>query len=224
MTVHGGRFRGSNDPYLEPLLTRHSSAKYSRRKRLTCTAVAVAVAAFSATSLYLAAHLPSSLQPKYATSAANVQGLWGNGGASNNVVSPGISLESFQYGLSKCQAISSSSDDFSPLEATQVRSRNPRSAGNTTLLIKNGHIWLGDRYLDGDILVSDGLIRQVGPDIEVEEVDQVIDAEGRAVTPGIVDMHSHMTVDSFPGLDNLADENEMTHPTTPYVRSIKLFF
>lgn len=83
-------------------------------------------------------------------------------------------------------------------------------------------MWLGDRYLDGDLLVEDGIIRDIQPSgvIDVNSSDQVIDAGGRVVTPGIVDMHSHMLAASFPGLDALADENEMTDPTTPYV-SIK---
>ena len=47
------------------------------------------------------------------------------------------------------------------------------------------------------------------------------DLNGRIVSPGLVDMHSHMGVDAWP--DDLGanrDENEMTFPLTNYVRYV----
>ena len=44
-----------------------------------------------------------------------------------------------------------------------------------------------------------------------------IDAEGRWVTPGLIDVHSHLGVYPSPGLDAHSDGNEMTAPSTANV-------
>jgi imidazolonepropionase-like amidohydrolase len=45
----------------------------------------------------------------------------------------------------------------------------------------------------------------------------VIDGAGKYVTPGIVDVHSHLGVYAAPGVDALSDGNEATNPSTPNV-------
>ena len=91
------------------------------------------------------------------------------------------------------------------------------------LLIKNGHIktMAGMELENGCILIDDnGKIAQVAQTIEAPEGTQVIDAEGRLVTPGCVDAHCHI------GLDNEAmgwegrDYNEIVDPITPHLRAI----
>ena len=91
------------------------------------------------------------------------------------------------------------------------------------LLIKNGHIktMAGLELENGCILIDDnGKMAQVAQTIEAPEGTQVIDAEGRLVTPGCVDAHCHI------GLDNEAmgwegrDYNEIVDPITPHLRAI----
>lgn len=91
------------------------------------------------------------------------------------------------------------------------------------LLIKNGHVktMTGDDITGGCILIGDdGKIAAVGTDIAAPEGAEVIDAEGRLVTPGCVDAHCHI------GLDNEAmgweghDYNEIVDPLTPQMRAI----
>lgn len=91
------------------------------------------------------------------------------------------------------------------------------------LLIKNGHVktMTGDDITGGCILIGDdGKIVAVGTDIAAPEGAEVIDAEGRLVTPGCVDAHCHI------GLDNEAmgweghDYNEIVDPLTPQMRAI----
>ena len=91
------------------------------------------------------------------------------------------------------------------------------------LLIKNGHIktMAGLELENGCVLIDDnGKIAQVAQTIEAPEGAQVIDAEGRLVTPGCVDAHCHI------GLDNEAmgwegrDYNEIVDPITPHLRAI----
>jgi len=74
---------------------------------------------------------------------------------------------------------------------------------------------------DGCLLLDDnGKIAGVGKDLPVPEDAQVIDAQGRLVTPGCVDAHCHI------GLDNEAcgwegmDYNEIVDPITPQMRAI----
>ena len=60
------------------------------------------------------------------------------------------------------------------------------------ILIQNGTIYdgLGGQPYQADLLVQDGRIAQIAPGI-TEPADQVIDATGKAVTPGFVDIHRH---------------------------------
>jgi len=48
----------------------------------------------------------------------------------------------------------------------------------------------------GTILVRDGKIADVGPNVVVPPDAQVIDAQGRWVTPGIIDEHSHTAIEA----------------------------
>ena len=90
------------------------------------------------------------------------------------------------------------------------------------ILIKNGYIktMAGPDLENGCVLIGDdGKILEVAPSISAPEA-QVIDAEGRLVTPGCVEAHCHI------GLDNQAmgwegrDYNEIIDPLTPHLRAI----
>jgi imidazolonepropionase-like amidohydrolase len=45
----------------------------------------------------------------------------------------------------------------------------------------------------------------------------VIDGAGKYVTPGIIDVHSHLGVYPAPGVPSLSDGNEATNPVTAHV-------
>jgi dihydroorotase len=62
----------------------------------------------------------------------------------------------------------------------------------TTLLIKNGHVIDPMNKIDGkmDILVKDGRIAEVGS--PKAKADEIIDAEGKTVTPGLIDLQVHL--------------------------------
>lgn len=79
----------------------------------------------------------------------------------------------------------------------------------------------GPVYDDGIILFEDGKIVSVGTDIEIPRDAQVIDLQGKIVTPGLIDIHTHIGV--FPGLNTMpgsSDGNEMSNPITPEVRAL----
>jgi imidazolonepropionase-like amidohydrolase len=81
------------------------------------------------------------------------------------------------------------------------------------VLVRNATIWTqGERgRLEGaDLLVRDGLIREIGEDLDAPRDALVIDAEGRHVTPGLIDEHSHIAISR--------GVNEGSHPVTSEVR------
>lgn len=61
------------------------------------------------------------------------------------------------------------------------------------ILIKHGRVLDPDTRKDGiyDVLTEDGVIRKVASEIE-EPADQVLEAEGCWVMPGLIDLHVHL--------------------------------
>ena len=91
------------------------------------------------------------------------------------------------------------------------------------ILIKNGYVkpMSGPDIPEGCVLIGDdGKIAAVAAELEAPDGAQVIDAQGRLVTPGCIDAHCHI------GLDNQAmgwegmDYNEIIDPITPHLRAI----
>ncbi len=60
------------------------------------------------------------------------------------------------------------------------------------VLIKNGRV-IDPGNLDGvmDILIKDGVLSEISDNIETS-ADRIIDASGKIVTPGLIDMHVHL--------------------------------
>ena len=72
----------------------------------------------------------------------------------------------------------------------------------------------GERIEGGDVAVSGGRIVRVGKiGADVRGLRE-IDATGMTVTPGIIDIHSHLGVYPSPGFASTADGNEATSPNT----------
>lgn len=60
------------------------------------------------------------------------------------------------------------------------------------MLIKGGRCFVDGRLIDTDVLIKDGKIQALGKNLVAEDsVDKVIDASGKLVAPGLVDVHVH---------------------------------
>ena len=90
---------------------------------------------------------------------------------------------------------------------------------NKTFAILHANILTGDgaELRNTDLLISDGKIAARGINLDLDDSVLRIDATGKWVTPGLIDVHSHMGVYSAPGTDNHSDGNEMTSPVTAQV-------
>jgi imidazolonepropionase-like amidohydrolase len=75
----------------------------------------------------------------------------------------------------------------------------------------------GAMIQNGSIVLQNGKIVAVGADVTMPTDAIVIDANGKYVTPGIIDVHSHLGVYAAPGVPALGDGNEATDPVTAHV-------
>ena len=89
---------------------------------------------------------------------------------------------------------------------------NPVLIRDTTLLTGDG-----ERLDHTDLLLVDGKINAIGKDIVAPANATVIDGKDQWVTPGIIDVHSHLGVYASPGVNANQDGNELTNPVTPNV-------
>jgi imidazolonepropionase-like amidohydrolase len=88
-----------------------------------------------------------------------------------------------------------------------------------TTLIRGATILTGAgaRIDAGDVLIVNGRLEAIGRDLAAPAAAVVIDAQGRWVTPGLIDVHSHLGVYPSPAINAHTDGNEMTDPVTPNV-------
>jgi imidazolonepropionase-like amidohydrolase len=86
-------------------------------------------------------------------------------------------------------------------------------------LIRNATIFDGEgnAFDHASLLMADGKIVQVGKDVPRPPNARVVDGTGFWVTPGIIDVHSHIGVWATPNLPDLEGTNELTNPVHPDV-------
>ncbi|MDB4949632.1 MAG: amidohydrolase [Gemmatimonadetes bacterium] len=88
----------------------------------------------------------------------------------------------------------------------------PTLIRGATVMTAAGQIFPG-----GEVLMVDGKIAAVGQQVTAPAGVRVVDGTGKFVTPGIIDVHSHLGVYASPGVDANADGNEATSPVTANV-------
>jgi imidazolonepropionase-like amidohydrolase len=123
--------------------------------------------------------------------------------------------------LSGCAAV-----DSKPAPAPAVRinedpypSTYVRYPGVPTV-IRHATVFTGDgqQINDGTVVLANGVIQAIGgPDLTSPAGALVVDGTGKFVTPGIIDIHSHLGDYPSPGVEANSDGNELTDPVHPDV-------
>lgn len=90
-----------------------------------------------------------------------------------------------------------------------------RYPGATTL-VSNVTIYDGEggKIEDGQALFADGKIVAIGQTVDAPAGATMIDGRGKFLTPGIIDIHSHLGDYPSPGVQANSDGNEATSPVT----------
>ncbi|WP_405051831.1 amidohydrolase [Sphingomonas sp.] len=87
-------------------------------------------------------------------------------------------------------------------------------------VIRNATVFDGEggRINGGTVILADGLIQAIGgPELAAPAGAVEIDGTGKFVTPGVIDIHSHLGDYPSPGVESLSDGNEATSPARPEV-------
>ena len=90
-------------------------------------------------------------------------------------------------------------------------SANPLLFQNATILTGDG-----ERLDNASLYVSNGRIEWIGAGTVTPDAT-VVDAAGKWITPGLIDVHSHLGVYPSPGVAAHSDGNEATAPVTAEV-------
>ncbi len=76
----------------------------------------------------------------------------------------------------------------------------------------------GAKIENGTVLLAGGKVVAIGgPDLAIPAEYTRIDGVGKFVTPGVIDIHSHLGDYASPAVEANSDGNEATSPTTPEV-------
>ena len=116
-----------------------------------------------------------------------------------------------------------------PVKALPARVSYPKDPFPSTykpmpsedVLIRNATVFdgLGGQIENGAVLIQGGKITAVGSEASMTMPAGIktIDASGKWVTPGIIDIHSHLGVYPSPGISAHQDGNEVSGPVTAEV-------
>lgn len=134
-------------------------------------------------------------------------------------------------GLKQCEIIARPPPDSKPFKANRKVS-DRYVPGTGAVLLKNATLWTGEE--DGEevlrgasVLLEGGVIRKIGGDdmdlLAKRQNAGEVDLNGAWVTPGIVDLHSHLAVYPSPALRGASDGNSAKSPILPWLRSLDGF-
>lgn len=129
-------------------------------------------------------------------------------------------------GLAALSLVACSQGDARPKTASSKAppkpySRDPypstyRAYPGVPTVVRNVTVFDGEggRIENGQVLFADGKIVAVGASVNAPADAQVIDGTGKWVTPGVIDIHSHLGDYPTPSVQAHSDGNEATGPIT----------
>ena len=59
------------------------------------------------------------------------------------------------------------------------------------VIIKNGRVWDGEKFYFADVLIENEKISKIADKVS-EDAEYIYDADGKVVSAGLVDIHTHM--------------------------------
>ena len=104
-------------------------------------------------------------------------------------------------------------ENYEPFESTY----EPLPPTNTIFRNANIYDGEGNELIDTDLIIKDGKVVAIGVDLPSSSDLKEIDASDKWITPGIIDIHSHMGVYPAPSVKTSSDGNEATSPVTAEV-------
>jgi hypothetical protein len=147
-----------------------------------------------------------------------------------------FNLARLEAGLQKCAEINAPPKEYPvTIAGSRLNPRwNPFTGQNDTVVLKNVKLFDGETVFSHkvDVVFRKGIIESVETAGKSKSFDgsvKVLNLEGRYVTPGLVDLHSHHLAFAWPLLAATDDTNEVNPemgPVTPQVRildSIKAY-
>ena len=104
-------------------------------------------------------------------------------------------------------------ENYEPFQSTY----EPLPPTNTIFRNANIYDGEGNELINTDLIIKDGKVAAIGIDLPSSDDLKEIDASGKWITPGIIDIHSHMGVYPAPSVKTSSDGNEATSPVTAEV-------
>ncbi len=104
-------------------------------------------------------------------------------------------------------------ENYEPFQSTY----EPLPPTNTIFRNANIYDGEGNELINTDLIIKDGKVVAIGVDLPSSDDLKEIDASGKWITPGIIDIHSHMGVYPAPSVKTSSDGNEATSPVTAEV-------
>ena len=162
------------------------------------------------------------VEGNYFISTNKIRDVWVNG--RNYRVEPGTKQDRASVEEKKSETEKEDDARDEEKKAEEKRLRNQRVARNPmenrgpavtpkAILVKNATIWTsGPEGIleEADLLVVDGKVKAVGTNLAAPDDALIIEAEGKHVSPGLIDCHSHAMI--------IGPVNEMTLPSSAMVR------
>ena len=121
--------------------------------------------------------------------------------------------------LSGCAALGGTQGKPAAKTPAQPFASTYKPIANPPTLVRNATLLTGTgtRLDDADLLFENGKISALGQALSAPAGSRVIDAKGKWVTPGLIDVHSHIGVYPSPSVQALHDGNEISAPVTAEV-------